>query len=206
MMRPLRYTTIAVLAVVLSASTACRSSSAEDNQPRDESSSESHHSGSDHHDSHHESSASNEESEHDHGHADSHFHLAPKMVVLSRRFSAIWFAGLKGNHQMVHYQAHELEELLAEIKQASPTENGIDVARRLQSDVISKLEGLETATKDGETDTFRKSYKQVVQRCSGCHADTGHDYLNVTIPTRNPYPNMSLGGDQASGAQDDQTD
>jgi hypothetical protein len=113
------------------------------------------------------------------------------MMTLSRRFAAIWFAGRNNRSEMLHYQIHELEELLAEIEEASPTENGIDVANRLNSDVLSKLEALETRIDDPEA--FEQSYREIAQNCSSCHADTGHDYIDVTVPTRNPYANIDLG-------------
>ncbi len=129
--------------------------------------------------------------EHEHTEA-GHFHLAPKMVEMSRRFAAVWYAGRNEQFDLLDYQIHELEELQAEIKRAAPTENGVDVAARLQSDVLEPLHALESY--DGEDpDAFEKDYRAIVKNCSQCHADTGHDYLNVTMPTRNPYPNLSVG-------------
>lgn len=191
MMRRCLHLTPFVLVACLVFAAGCEPSAADD-PPHPESHP------TEHDDSHHETHAHHGDS---HGHADSHFHLAPKMVVLSRRFSAIWFAGKNQRIDMLEYQIHELEELYTEIERAAPTENGVDVAGRLKTDVISRLDDLKQAAKqtgNEESPPFNKLYKQMTADCSQCHADTGHDYLDVTLPTRNPYPNLDLGKQSAS--------
>jgi len=144
-----------------------------------------------------------------HEHADGehtegeHFHLAPKMVELSRRFAAVWYAGRNEQFDLLDYQLHELEELQAEIKRAAPTENGVDVAARLKSDVLDPLHKLESYRGENP-EAFDKDYRRIVDNCSQCHADTGHDYLDVTMPTRNPYPNLSVDGTSDKGGGDGQ--
>lgn len=129
-----------------------------------------------------------EHGEHDHG----GIHLADVMVELGRRYSAIWFAGQVGNEPMVEYQIHEIEEMYDEVAEASPTENGVDVASRLQSDVVEPLEGLSAAAGESDIGGFEKTYTNIMDNCESCHADTGHDYLNLKKPEYNPYPNLDV--------------
>ncbi len=131
-----------------------------------------------------------EHSEHEGDHGG--VHLADEMVELGRRYSAIWFAGEVGNAEMVDYQIHEIEEMLAELEAASPTENGVDVAGRLRSDVVDRLDELHVATREGEREAFGETYEEVMEACESCHADTGHDFINLKEPEYNPYPNLDF--------------
>lgn len=139
---------------------------------------------------HHEEEAE-EHGEHEHDHAEG-VHLADTMYELSRRYSAIWYAGELGNSEMLHYQAHELEEMVEGLEEASPKENGVDVVARLKSDVLQPIEDLETAVEDGDRDAFEDTYATIMENCESCHADTGHDYIDVKKPEYNPYPNLDF--------------
>jgi hypothetical protein len=138
-----------------------------------------------------EESEEHEHGEHEHDHAEG-VHLADTMYELSRRYSAIWYAGELGNAKMLHYQAHEIEEMVAGLEEASPKENGIDVVTRLKSDVLEPIEKLETAVEEGDRDAFKDTYTAVMKNCEECHADTAHDYINVKKPEYNPYPNLDF--------------
>jgi len=130
---------------------------------------------------------------HDHG-GEGHeeMHLADVMVELSRRYSAIWFAGQTGNAPMIEYQIHEIEELYQEVEAASPTENGVDVASRLKADIVAPLEGLASAAEESDLSAFEGRYDAIMTNCESCHADTGHDFINVKQPEYNPYPNLDM--------------
>lgn len=136
-----------------------------------------------------------DEHEHEGEHGEDHVHLAGPMYELSRRFATVWFAGRAGNAQMVHYQIHEAEELIAELEEASPTENGVDVVARLNDDILPNLEKLEKAAASGDTESFEKTYRKTMNNCTSCHADTGHPQIRVKIPEYNPYPNLEMSPD-----------
>ncbi|MFB6350985.1 MAG: hypothetical protein ABEN55_23415, partial [Bradymonadaceae bacterium] len=117
---------------------------------------------------------------------------ADVMYELGRRISAIWFAGQVGNKAMVDYQVHEIEELHAELAKASPTENGVDVAARLKSDVLKPLEGLSKTVGKSDLGDFEKTYTNIMKNCESCHTATGHDFINLKKPEYNPYPNLDM--------------
>jgi cytochrome c553 len=121
-------------------------------------------------------------------------HLGESMNVLSRRFSAVWFAGKAGNAEMVDYQIHEIEELVEELKPAAPHENGIDVVERLETDILTGLEDVEKAVDASDPQAFEASYRRVMNSCGGCHHNTGHGFIKPKIPDYNPYPNLDLSG------------
>lgn len=126
-----------------------------------------------------------------HEHDDDHFHLGGKMYEITRRFSAIWFAGEAGNAAMVKYQTHELEEVIAEIDEAKPKEAGVDVSSRLKSDVEAHFEDLEKHAESGDDRAFEATYRKVMNNCTTCHADTKHGFIQVKLPEYNPYPNLA---------------
>jgi cytochrome c553 len=140
-------------------------------------------------DDHHEEEQAKEEDHHDHGHGG--VHLGAKMHELGRRFAAVWFAGEAGNTRMVDYQLHEMEEVISEIKEADPTEHGINVADQLDARILGQLETLETSVGSDKA-KFKKTYRSVMKQCTSCHADTEHGFINVKIPEYNPYPNLEM--------------
>ena len=139
-------------------------------------------------DDHHE----REEEDHAHEHGEEGVHIADAMYELSRRFSAIWFAGQVENRAFVDYEIHEIEELQADLAAESPKEAGVDVAARLKSDVVEPLGKLSTAVGESDLGKFDDVYHQIMKNCETCHADTGHDFINLKEPEYNPYPNLDL--------------
>ncbi len=143
-----------------------------------------------------------EEGEHGHGDEGEHGHdhggirLGLKMQHISHRFAAIWYAGRSEHLAMLDYQLHELRETAETIIDADIEEHGVDVGHRLESNVLSGLEGLEKAAEKGNVETFESRYQAVRRNCNTCHADTKHGFINVSQPTRNPYPNVDLSSSQ----------
>ncbi len=127
----------------------------------------------------------------DEAHDEEHFHLGGKMYEISRRFSAVWFAGQSGNAAMVKYQTHELEEVIEEIAEAKPMEEGVDVSARLKSDVEAHFEDLEKQAEAKDKKAFEATYRKVMNNCTVCHADTKHGFIQVKVPDYNPYPNIA---------------
>lgn len=137
------------------------------------------------------SSGEEEEDDHHHDHAEG-VHLGETMYELSRRFATVWFAGKAGNKQMVDYQIHEIEEVVEELEEPKPKEHGVDVHARLEADILPKLETIEEAVEAGDTAKFEETYRATISSCNNCHAMTEHDYVNVTVPEYNPYPNLAM--------------
>lgn len=132
-----------------------------------------------------------EHAEEEHGHHDAH--LGNKMYELQRRWAAIWFAGKAGDAEMVKYQTHEIEEIVASMEEHDPQEAGVDVVDRINVHVTDRLEGIEEAAADNNQALFEKRYNIVTDGCNGCHAETKHAFIRVKKPEYNPYPNLAFG-------------
>jgi hypothetical protein len=134
-----------------------------------------------------------EHAEEEHGHHD--VHLGNKMYELQRRWAAIWFAGKAGDAEMVKYQTHEIEEIVAVLDEHDPQEAGVDVVDRVNVHVTDRLEGIEEAAEANDQELFEKRYNVVTAGCNGCHAETKHAFIRVKKPEYNPYPNLQFGSD-----------
>jgi len=128
-----------------------------------------------------------ENGEHGHG-----VRLGLKMQNISHRFAAIWYAGNAERPEMLDYQVHELQETIEQIEQADIEENGIDVAEQLDVRVATPAEEFEKLVANGKLEKFREQYRETIERCNSCHTATEHGFLEVTVPERNPYPNLRL--------------
>jgi hypothetical protein len=128
-----------------------------------------------------------------HGHDHGGIRLGLKMQHVGHRFAAIWYAGRAEKLEMLDYQLHELRETAGQIQRADIEEHGVDVGKRLEANVLSGLDGLETAARKGDIETFESRYEAIRNGCNGCHDATEHGFIEVEKPTRNPYPNIELG-------------
>lgn len=142
-----------------------------------------------------EMGGSNEKDENDdhdkHEHTEG-VHLGAHMYELSRRFAAVWYAGQAGNIAMLDYQLHEMEEVIEELDETRPEEAGVDVVARLKSDVESQFENLEASVEKGDTEAFEATYQTIMAKCTTCHVDTKHAFIQVKTPDYNPYSNVSF--------------
>jgi hypothetical protein len=150
-----------------------------------------------HEDEHHEEHASKGSEEHE-GHHHGGVHLADIMQSMALRFSAMWFAGKHGNAEMLDYQLVEFREGIHKVEEARPKEHGVDVYKRLNRTVLKPIERLPKLVKDGKTNKFKTTYKSITKACSSCHAASGYDFIDVKIPTRNPYTNLDFQVQQGS--------
>ncbi|TXD37127.1 hypothetical protein FRC98_10350 [Lujinxingia vulgaris] len=135
------------------------------------------------------------EEEHDEDHAHDEVHLGAHMFEIGRRYSAVWYAGEAGNKGMVDYQIHEIEEVIEELREAKPVEEGIDVVDYFDRSVLPGLEKIEEAIEAGDTATFEKEYDAVIAQCNACHTATKHDFIAIGRPQFNPYPNVRMDAD-----------
>lgn len=123
-------------------------------------------------------------------------HLGNVMYELQRRFSALWFAGVGGNPEMVKYQSIEIGEIVDNIRAANPHEGGVSVVARLELHVLDRLDSLVEASEAGDRKAFEERYHQVMGGCNGCHVETNHAFIDVRLPEYNPYPSLHFGSSE----------
>src|SRR5690554_6925871 len=73
---------------------------------------------------------------HDEDHAHDEVHLGAHMFEIGRRYATVWYAGEAGNKAMVDYQIHEIEEVVDELREAKPMEEGVDVVAYFDRGVL----------------------------------------------------------------------
>ncbi|WP_164856270.1 hypothetical protein [Lujinxingia sediminis] len=132
------------------------------------------------------------EEEHDEDHAHDEVHLGAHMFEIGRRYSAVWYAGEAGNKAMVDYQIHEIEEVIEELREARPVEEGVDVVDYFERSVLPSLERIEEAVEAGDTATFEREYDAVITQCNACHTATKHAFIEIGRPAFNPYANVKM--------------
>lgn len=132
------------------------------------------------------------EGEHDEDHAHDEVHLGAHMFEIGRRYAAVWYAGEAGNKAMVDYQIHEIEEVIEELREAQPVEEGVDVVDYFDRSVLPGLEKVEEAIEAGNSATFEREYDAVIAQCNACHTATKHGFIKIGRPAFNPYANVNM--------------
>ena len=132
--------------------------------------------------------------EHSHEGRPGGLHLGNEMYHIARRMAAVWYAGRAGNAAMVDYQFHEIEEAAERIEAAGIVEHGVKIGPEFQQTVVGRFEAMEQAVEGGKVEEFERLYTDTLTQCNACHARAEHPFIVIERPTRNPYPNLSLGG------------
>jgi len=52
------------------------------------------------------------------------------------------------------------------------------------------LAALKIAAHNNDWNAFQSSYTEAIGVCNGCHVETGHSYIVITVPTTPPVPNQ----------------
>ncbi|MFQ5504429.1 MAG: hypothetical protein ACE5F1_06475 [Planctomycetota bacterium] len=118
-------------------------------------------------------------------------HLGEKMNSIARRFAALWYANQYENWALVEYEIHEIGEILEDIEKMHPIENGVNVAGVLEGVYNSNFGALRKRLEDRDKSGFEADYRQTMEACNKCHAQTKHEFIHIKVPAEPPVHNRS---------------
>ncbi len=109
------------------------------------------------------------------------------MVLYQRYSHKLYLAGKAGNWGLAEFYEHELEELTADLTQDKITYEGKDLGALSNVILRPAIDSVGKAIQSQEIEQFRKGYNLIIKACNNCHLATEHDFINITIPSNNPY-------------------
>ncbi|MCI0534781.1 MAG: hypothetical protein L0Z50_06110 [Verrucomicrobiales bacterium] len=115
------------------------------------------------------------------------------MTSVAYHYANLWFAGQKENWPLAEFYWTEVRSHMSWAVRVIPVRKdpqGNDVRLPEILDPIEKsaFEDLHKTISDKNVETFRDSYKQMLDSCYACHLASGKPFLRLQIPERPPEP------------------
>ena len=115
--------------------------------------------------------------------------LGTVMIEYGNRFTNAYFAAKGGNWGLAQYELKEATEIQEVGEVTRPGK-----AELLRNFEHAYLDPLAKAIEAQDWNTFEARFKAAIAGCNGCHAATGHPYIQYRLPEKpvEAYLNFSL--------------
>jgi hypothetical protein len=106
----------------------------------------------------------------------------------------LWLAGSAGDWKLAAYEADELGETFDDIATYQATWKGVPVGRLVKALIEPALKKVAVAIAAKNQADFKIAYGTLTAACNSCHMTAQHDFLEITVPTGNPFPDQKFVG------------
>jgi hypothetical protein len=112
------------------------------------------------------------------------------MSGVQLHFAKLYFAGKAKNSELAEFELHEVEENLDKAVTLRPEEQGTNLVGLNDGFKQTQLAALKMAAQQKDWTTFQAAYTEAIGVCNGCHEETGHPFIVITVPAAPPVPNQ----------------
>ncbi len=116
--------------------------------------------------------------------------LGEYMTTIQLHAAKLWFAAKASNWQLAEYELDELRETMEAAQSLNAEKNGVKISNVLDSVLQSQVAQLDESIKRKNVVDFQKSYDATLDACNGCHAESGHKFIEITRPSAAPVTNQ----------------
>jgi hypothetical protein len=104
----------------------------------------------------------------------------------------LWLAGSAANWRLAGYEAGELRETFEDISNYQATWKGVPVAQLVKAHIEPALKSVDAAIAHQDEATFKSAFGALTAGCNGCHKAAQHDFLDIKVPTGDPYSDQNF--------------
>jgi len=104
----------------------------------------------------------------------------------------LWLAGSAGNWKLAAYEADELGETFEDISSYQATWKGVPVAQLVKALIDPARQKVDTAIANKNLADFKSAYGTLTAACNSCHMAAQHDFLEIKVPTADPFPDQNF--------------
>jgi hypothetical protein len=104
----------------------------------------------------------------------------------------LWLAGSTGNWKLAAYEADELGETFDDVTTYQATWKSVPVAQLVKTIIEPALKKLDNAIASKSVADFKSAYATLTAACNSCHVAAGHEFLEIRVPTTDPFPDQSF--------------
>jgi hypothetical protein len=116
--------------------------------------------------------------------------LGEYMTTIQLHASKLWFAAKASNWLLAEYELDELRETMEAAKGLNAEKNGVKISNVLDSVLQTQVAQLAESIKRQSAVEFQKSYDETLAACNGCHAESGHKFIQIIRPSAPPVSNQ----------------
>jgi hypothetical protein len=116
--------------------------------------------------------------------------LGEYMTTIQLHTSKLWFAVKASNWPLAEYELDELRETMEAAKGLNAEKNGVKISNVLDSVLQTQVAQLTESIKRKSAVEFQKSYDETLSACNGCHAESGHKFIQIIRPSAPPVSNQ----------------
>lgn len=120
---------------------------------------------------------------HDLGEEDYDLEVAEYMARIHGYSNKLYFAAQAGEDDLVDFYLHEMEEAMEELEHAEIIEDGFNVSQAIRTFGLGGLEEYKSAYGSGGAEGVDSYHSELILRCNACHAQSGHGFLQMTLPS-----------------------
>jgi hypothetical protein len=104
----------------------------------------------------------------------------------------LWLAGSAGNWSLAAYESAELGETFEDISNYQATWKSVPVAQLVKANIEPALRIVDAAIAHHDAAAFRSAYGTLTAACNACHKAAQHDFLDIKVPTGNPFSDQNF--------------
>jgi hypothetical protein len=125
-------------------------------------------------------------------HDDEHIEIAVVMGRIQRYHQKFWLAGRSGDHALVEFYLHEMEEAMEEIADGALVEDGVDVSDHMRTYGLATVHHLQQLLATSGVQAVQGEGELLVNSCNSCHVATGHEMIRIRVPGAFSIPDQDL--------------
>ncbi len=104
----------------------------------------------------------------------------------------LWLAGSAGNWRLAAYEAAELGETFDDISSYQDTWKSVPVAQLVKANIEPALKSVDAAIAHHDMAAFKSAFGALTAACNACHKAAQHDFLDIKVPTGDPFPDQNF--------------
>jgi cytochrome c553 len=113
--------------------------------------------------------------------------LGDIMGTIQLRHIKLWFAGRRGNWDLVSY---ELEHIRTSLEEAATLYHGIPAD--YVGATVDPIKAINAAIEAKDGAQFAKGFKELTAACNACHEGIGRGFIVIQVPTASPFSDQSF--------------
>jgi hypothetical protein len=125
-------------------------------------------------------------------HDEEHIEIAVVMGRIQRYHQKFWLASRSGDHALVEFYLHEMEEAMEEIAEGAVVEDGVDVSAHMRTYGLSTVQHLQQLLATSGVQAVQGEGELLVNSCNSCHVATGHEMIRIRVPGEFSIPDQDL--------------
>ncbi len=118
--------------------------------------------------------------------------LANYMLSAQAHHAKLYYAGTEKNWELVHYNIHEIEELVEDLEKHHPIHDGVKIGKLAEAFLKPGIEQIEAAEEAQDLSAFKDAFEVLTAGCNNCHQQAGYDIINIKVPSKKEFGNQDF--------------